>query len=433
MNRRLFLRGLASTVALPTLEAFAGRTATTGPLRLGYVYAPNGVNGALWKPKAAGALTGALPKSLQALSSHASELQILQNLDLDGAKSHGDGAGDHARANAAFLTGCHPRKTAGADIQIGISADQVAAQAVGNATRLPSLELSTDAARRSGKCDSGYSCAYQYNLAWSSATTPLPPERDPRHVFESLFGSGDKKRDASRRQLEKSVLDFALDDAKHLQKKASGNDRAKLDEYYTAVREVERRIERAEQFRIAKPEIDKPNGVPEAYQEHIRAMYELMALAFQTDSTRISSFILAHDGSNRAFPEIGVPEGHHHMSHHNDKDHNLAQVAKIDAFYIEQFAWFLEKMRSLDDGDGRSVLDNSMIVYGAGINDGDRHSHDDVPIILAGRGGGTLTPGQTRIASKGTPLANLHLSLVNRMGASAERIGDSTGELGIIG
>lgn len=433
MNRRTLLRGLASTLALPSLEVFAAKSKAASPVRLGYVYAPNGVNGALWKPEIAGSLGMKLPKSLSALSDHASEIQVLRNLDLDGAKAQGDGAGDHARANAAFLTGCHPRKTAGADIQIGISADQVAANAVGNATRLPSLELSTDAARRSGKCDSGYSCAYQYNLAWSSATTPLPPERDPRHVFENLFGSGDQKQDASRRHLRKSVLDFAMDDARRLQKRASGNDRAKLDEYYTAVREVERRIERAEKFRIATPEIDKPNGVPAAYQEHIRAMYELMALAFQTDSTRISSFILAHDGSNRAFPEIGVPEGHHHMSHHNRKEHNLAQVAKIDAFYIEQFSWFLEKMRSLDDGNGQCVLDNSMIVYGAGINDGDRHSHDDVPVILAGRGGGQLSPGQTRFAQKGTPLSNLHLSLVNKMGAKADRIGDSTGELGIIG
>lgn len=428
-TRRRFLTTLAGGLALPSLESF-GQSAANGakvaPTRLAYVYSPNGVNVDQWYPTESGA-GYSMPTSLKPLEHHRENFQILRNLDLEAAESQGDGAGDHARANASFLTGVHPKKTAGADISLGISADQLAADAVSGQTRVSSLELSTDAARRAGKCDSGYSCAYQYNLAWRSETTPVPPERDPRLVFERLFGTGDTEKDAERLHLKKSILDLALDDAKALQRKASGADRVKMDEYFNAVREVEQRIERAEKFRVATPEIDKPNGVPRDYEEHIRAMFELMALAFQTDTTRVSTFMLAHDGSNRSFGEIGVSEGHHNLSHHGLKAEKLVNIQKIDEFYARQFAWFLDKLSELKDGE-QSLLENSMIVYGSGIKDGNRHSHRDVPVLLAGHGAG-LKPGAHKTFADNTPLSNLHLSLARRMGSNAERVGDSTGLL----
>ncbi len=429
VSRRAFMQTLAGSLTLPAMESFGASVANgakVAPTRLAYIYCPNGVNAAHWFASGTGA-DYTLGSSLQSLEPHRKEFQILRNLDLDAANSHGNGGGDHARANAAFLTGTQPYKTAGADIRLGISADQIAAEAIGAQTKLSSLELSTDQARRVGSCDSGYSCAYQYNISWRTATSPLPPERDPRLIFEKLFGTGDDKLDTKRRHLKKSVLDLALDDARALQRRASGSDLVKIDEYFSAIRDVEQRIERAEKFRTVVPEIDKPNGVPRDHQEHIHSMFELMALAFQTDSTRIATFMLAHDGSNRAFPEIGVPEGHHHISHHGKSEHKLSQIAKIDTFYAERFAWFLAKMKDLKDGE-ESLLDNSMIVYGSGIHDGNRHSHSDVPIILAGRGAG-LKPGQNTKFAKGTPLANMHLDLVRRMGSDAERIGDSTGTL----
>jgi len=434
-SRRTFLRGIAATLALPSLESFgqlapAAKTAAAGanPLRLAFVYAPNGVNVAKWFPTGTGK-DYALGESLAPLQHLRHEFQIIGGLDQNMANANGDGGGDHARANATFLTGCQPRKTAGADIQLGVSVDQIAAEALGARTRLPSLELSTDEARRSGGCDSGYSCAYQFNLSWRSDTTPAPPERDPRLVFEQLFGSGNNKMDDRRRAYQQSVLDFVMEDAAALQRKATGSDKAKLDEYFTSVREIEQRIARAEKFRATVPEVDSPNGVPESYSQHIRTMYDLLALSFQTDITRVSTFLLAHDGSVRSFPEIGVREGHHTLSHHKGNEANLSQIAKIDTFYSEQFAYFLDKLAATREADGSRLLDNTMIVYAAGIRDGNRHDHGDLPLILAGGGGGTLHNGRHFQAPKGTPMTNLYLSLLDRMHIPVERIGDSTGRL----
>ncbi|MGC4014364.1 MAG: DUF1552 domain-containing protein [Luteolibacter sp.] len=356
---------------------------------------------------------------------------VFRGLDQRKAAPNGDGAGDHARANATFLTGCQARKTAGSDIRLGISVDQLAAHELGHLTRLPSLELSTDPPRAAGECDSGYSCAYQFNLSWRSENIPAPAERDPRLVFEKLFGSGDEKQDARRRAYEKSVLDFVLEDAKRLQGRLDHEDRGKMDQYFSAVRDVETRISRAEQFRKEVPEEKRPNGVPETYRDHIRLMYELMVIAFQTDSTRIASFLLAHDGSNRTFPEIGIPDAHHGLSHHRGDPETLRRIGEIDRYYVEQFAWFLEKMKSIPEGDG-TLLDHSMIVYGGGIADGNRHNHDDLPVLLAGHGNGTLKQGRLIEAPKGTPMTNLYLSMLDRMGVKAARLGDSEGELSSI-
>jgi hypothetical protein len=426
-SRRTFLKGIAGTLAMPSLASLvkaAPAAAAASPMRMAFVYIPNGVNLDLWQPKG----TENIAESLQPLSGLRQHYSVMRGLDHQKAAANGDGAGDHARANATFLTGVQARKTSGADIKLGVSVDQIAADQLGHLTRLPSLELSTDPPRRSGNCDSGYSCAYQYNLAWRSETTPVPPERDPRMVFEKLFGSGDPKEDSRRRLHQKSVLDFVLEDANRLNQRLDGNDKSKMDEYLTSVRDVERRIQQAEKFRVEVPEHLRPNGVPESYKDHIRTMYDMMALAFQTDSTRVSTFLLAHDGSNRTFGDIGVTDAHHQLSHHRSDPEILKKIAQIDKFYIEQFAYFLEKLRNTKDGNG-NLLDHSMIVYGGGIADGNRHNHTDLPMILAGGGSGTLKQGRVIQAPEGTPMTNLYLSLLDRMGVKAERIGDSSGKL----
>ncbi|MBC7980436.1 MAG: DUF1552 domain-containing protein [Armatimonadetes bacterium] len=423
-KRRTFLKGLATTLALPSLQSLGASMAKAAtPTRMAFVYIPNGVNVEQWFPKGSENVSAGL-RSLEGVREHYS---VLRNLNHDKASGNGDGAGDHARANATFLTGCQARKTAGSDIQVGQSVDQIIAQQIGFQTRIPSLELSTDPPRLSGNCDSGYSCAYQFNLSWRSESTPAPAERDPRMVFEKLFGSGDEKTDKLRRERHKSILDFVMEDAKRFNQRLDASDKGKMDEYLTAVREVESRIENSEKFRVEVPEYHRPNGVPETYQEHIRMMYQMMILGFQTDATRVATFLLAHDGSTRSFPEIGVSNGHHQISHHQHKAENLDQIAKIDQFYVEQFAWFLEKLRQTPDGNG-NLLDSSMILYGSGIRDGDRHDHADLPLILAGHGGG-LKQGRVIQAEHGTPMTNLYLSLMERMGAKADRIGDSNGKL----
>lgn len=421
-NRRIFLKGLATTLALPRLESLGAAVVKSEiPTRLAFVYIPNGVNVERWFPDGS-ENTSATLAPLARMRDHFS---VLRNLDHDKAASNGDGGGDHARANATFLTGCQARKTAGADIRAGVSVDQLIAREIGHLTRVPSLELSTDPPRRSGSCDSGYSCAYQFNLSWRSETTPAPAESDPRLVFEKLFGSGDKKQDGLRRERQRSVLDFVKDDARRFGKRVDRNDRGKLDEYLTAVRDVEARIENAEKFEVDVPEKERPKEMPDNYKDHIRVMYEMMALAFQTDTTRVATFLTAHDGSGRTFPEIGITDGHHQISHHQKKAENLEMIGKIDHFYVEQFAWFLEKLGSIREGEG-ILLDHSMILYGGGIRDGNRHDHGDLPLLLAGHGG-NLRQGRVITADEGTPMTNLYISLAERMGVKARRIGDSNG------
>lgn len=439
LDRRSFLRGLGTLMALPTLEAFTPRTMAAAkaaeavaPTRMAFLYVPNGVSVAEWFPTGNGAGYQLSP-SLKALEPHRNEFSVITGLAHDKARSNGDGAGDHARSNAAFLTGVQPKKTAGADIHLGISVDQIAANKIGHLTKLSSLELSTDGQRSAGKCDSGYSCAYQFNLSWKNETTPMSPEMDPRLVFERMFGvgagGGNSPEVARRRVLQKSILDMVQDDAKALQKKVTAQDRAKLDEYFTAVRDIEQRIERAEKMTKPLPKgIVPPSGVPDSYEDHIRTMFDLLVLAFQTDTTRIATFGLAHDGSNRSFAEIGVPEGHHQLSHHQRDPEKLRKLAAIDAFYIKQLGYFLDKMKSVKE-NGSTLLDNSMVVYGSAICDGDRHNHDQLPVIVAGRARGTFSPGRHIALSNETPMTNLYLSMLDRLGVPAERIGDSTGRL----
>lgn len=435
--RRTFLRGLGASIALPLLEgmspvrALAASAARPGPRRLAFVYVPNGANMDDWTPRATGDAFE-LPMILEPLQRVRQQVQVLSGLMHRKAEANGDGAGDHARASATFLTGCQAFKTGGADLRIGISADQVAAARIGRATRLPSLELGIDAGQRAGACDSGYACAYQFNLSWRSASTPNPPEVDPRAVFERLFGGGDAlDRGAGRQQraaLRKSVLDFVQADAKALQARLGRQDQQKLDEYLTSIREIEQRIDNARRFADAVPDYErKPSGVPKSFEQHVRVMFDLLALAFQTDQTRVATFIMAHDGSNRPYPEIGAREGHHDLSHHAGNVEKKAKIAKINRYHMTQFAAFLEKLHRTPEGDG-TLLDHSMIVYGSGISDGNRHNHEDLPVLLAGGGGGTLRPGR-HVRFHREPMTNLYLSLLDRLGAPTDRLGDSTGLL----
>jgi hypothetical protein len=398
---------------------------------MAFIYIPNGAHMAEWTPKAVGS-DFALPPILEPLQPVKDHLLVLSGLTHDKARPNGDGAGDHARASAAFLTGCQARKTAGADIKVGISVDQIAAQRLGALTRLPSLELSCDKARLAGNCDSGYSCAYSFNISWRSEATPNPPETNPRAVFERLFAGGtEAERDeaAARRRLQrKSILDFALEDAAQLQRSLGATDRRKLDEYLTAVREIEQRIEREEKFAAVRPDMAPPAGVPKEYEQHLRLMYDLLALAFQTDTTRIATFMVAHDGSNRPYPFIGVSEGHHDLSHHGGDAAKKAKIARINRFHTTQFAYFLEKLKTIKEGDGL-LLDHCMIVYGGAIGDGNAHNHDNLPVLVAGRGGGTLQTGRHLRVPKETPMTNLYLSMLDRMGVAVDRVGDSTGRL----
>ena len=436
ISRRAMLRGLGTSMALPLLDAMApAAAAATGnaPRRLAFVYVPNGMNMGDWYPDRTGPGYDFSP-TLEPLKAHRDDFSVISGLAHASGRAGKDGAGDHARANATYLTGVRARKTAGSDIQIGVSVDQVAARKIGGQTRLPSLELSGDRARQSGSCDSGYSCAYQYNLSWASETTPMAPESNPQEAFDRLFGAGDEPEDpklrARQRLYQSSVLDFVLEEAKGLQKRLGATDRRKLDEYLSSVRDVEERIERSKNFENSLSIEEKRKAIQEGegFAQQTRVMFDLMTLAFQTDSTRISTFLLAHDGSDRSYPFIGVPDAHHRISHHGRDAGKLKKLARIDRFHVEQFAYFLGKLKSVREGGG-TLLDNSMIVFGSGLADGDRHEHHDLPLILAGKGGGSIRPGQHVEVPKHTPMTNLFLSLLDRMGVKESRFGDSTGRL----
>ncbi|MFO0907436.1 MAG: DUF1552 domain-containing protein [Isosphaeraceae bacterium] len=449
LSRRRFLRGTGALVGLPALESLRGLTSpahaaatrarlatspTGAPIRMAYVYFPNGAIQPTWWPtegEKPGEFT--LSRTLEPLAKVKGKVQVLGGLDHVNATAGPDGPGDHARASGTFLTGVRVRKTAGSDIHAGVSIDQVIAGRIGHLTRFPSIELSCDAVRRSGNCDSGYSCAYQYNLAWRSATSPVPPEPNPRLLFERLFGSGDpgQRRNSLRQRQERqrSILDFVLDDARALQRDLASRDRQKLDEYLVSVREVETRIAQAEKHvdDTPDPQVETPPGIPPGYEDYIRLMYDMMVLAFQTDSTRIATFLLANEGSNRAFPEIGIAEGHHSLTHHRNQQDMIDKVAEIDLFYARQFARFLEALDRVKDADGTSILDNSMIVYGSGNSDGNRHTHSNLPIVLAGGGGGLVRPGRY-VKAGGVPMSNMFLEMADRIGATGlPRFGDSTG------
>lgn len=439
MGRRTFLKGLGTALSLPVLEAMSPAASqavgnapgASLPRRMAFVYVPNGANMPDWTPKTTGSHFE-LPMILDPLKAHRDDLLILSGLTHDKGRANGDGAGDHARASASFLTAAQPRKTQGADIKVGISVDQMAARKIGNLTRFPSLELGCDRGQLSGNCDSGYSCAYSFNIAWRTESTPLPPETNPKQVFNRMFGNGLPseltERNSKQALYHKSILDFVLEDAHKLQSQLGATDRRKLDEYLTAVRELEMRIERADHLAATLPDRKAPAGIPPENEEHIRMMYDLLALSFQTDSTRISTFVVAHDGSNRPYPQLGVPEGHHDLSHHGRDEAKRAKLAKINRHHATLFSEFLGKLKSIKEGEG-SLLDQCTILYGSGLADPDAHSHEDLPILLAGKGGGSLKPGRHIRYPVNTPMANLFLTMMDEAGATYDRMGDSTGKL----
>ena len=433
LSRRTVLRGLGATVALPWLDAMTPALASPRrPVRLAFTYIPNGVTLADWTPKGMGR-EFELSRILKPLEPFRDDMLVLSGLAADNAKALGDGPGDHARAGACFLTGVHPRKTAGADIQNGVSADQIAAQAVGADTRLPSLELGCEESRTVGNCDSGYSCAYTNSISWRSPTTPMPPETNPRSAFERLFGIEDvplSPEDRARRaQRRKSVLDLVGDRTRQLVTGLGPSDRRKMDEYQYAIREIERRLERAEKDGVeVPPGVEKPSGIPATFAEYVKLMFDLQVVAFQADLTRVATMMIGREGSLQAYPEIGVPDSHHPLTHHRGNPEFVEKVTRINAYHAELFAHFVAKLKATPDGDG-TLLDHSMVVYGSAISDGDRHTHEDLPVLLVGRGAGRLKPGRHLVYPRDTPLTNLYLTLLDGMGVRPESIGDSTGKL----
>jgi hypothetical protein len=437
--RRTVLKGLGAVMALPWLEAMglqtgwaAGNTPTknAAPNRMAILYVPNGVNMDGWRVGTEGALPSKLPPILAPLNNVRSDFSILTGLTADKARAHGDGGGDHARAMSAFLTGAQPRKTDGANIRSGVSADQMAASRIGDRTRLASLEIGTEASKLAGGCDSGYSCIYQSNISWRSATQPMPKEVNPKLIFERLFGSGSDLERQRRDSARKSVLDAVREDYRDLNGRLGAEDQRKLDEYFTAVREMELRIAKSGPEGRSKLPVGAltPRGIPESYAEHLRLLADLIVLAFQTDTTRVATFVLANEGSNRSYPFIGVRDGHHSISHHGHDPVKLSKIQDINVFHSTQLAYLLERLKSVKEGDG-NLLDHSMIVYGSGNGDGDRHNHDDLPILLAGKGCGTIKQGRHVVYQKETPLNNLWVSMLNRMDIRDVQLGDSTGEL----
>jgi len=436
LARRTFLRGMSTAIALPLLDAMtpafaaATRFTTNAPRRMAFVYVPNGIIMKDWTPAVAGT-EFEFPRILKPLEPYRQNLMVLSGLTHNTGRALGDGPGDHARAAATFLTGVHPKKTSGADIHSGISVDQIAAQKIGNATRLASLELGCEDGRLVGNCDSGYSCAYSNSISWRTTATPMPPEVNPRAVFERLFGDASETPEARAKRLRynKSILDFVSEDTRRLQGDLGKTDRRKLDEYLDAVREIERRIEMAEHDSKAfAPNMEKPAGVPVEFADHIKLMFDLMTLAFQADVTRVSSFMICREGSTRTYREIGVNDAHHPLTHHRNNPEWIEKVAKINCFHLEQFAYFVNKLKSTPDGDA-TLLDRIMVVYGSGLADGNQHTHNDLPVVLAGAGNGALRPGRHVQYAKETPMTNLYVAMLDHMGITPEQIGDSTGEL----
>ncbi len=438
LPRRTFLRGLGASIALPMLDAMRplrAAAAKAPPLRTAFLFVPNGAHMPDWTPTGEGA-DFSLPWILEPLQAHRSELLVLSGLTQDKGRANGDGGGDHARAAASWLTCAQPLKSEGANMRVGVSADQIAASVVGKETRFPSLEIGLEPGRQAGKCDSGYSCAYSNNISWRSESTPMTREINPRLVFERLFADvlpRDRSEGKKRRELfQKSILDFVLEDARALSARVGGSDRQKLDEYLSAIREIELRVEGSSKSVAANTSVaagyEVPENIPESYEEHARLMCDMMVLAFQSDVTRVCTFMLANEGSNRSYRNLNVSEGHHNLSHHQGDHAKQRHIREINRFHVRQFAYVLDRLRAIPDGDG-TLLDHCQIVYGGGLADGNAHDHGNLPLLLAGRGGGTIQPGRHLRFAPETPMANLLVALLQRAGAKVASFGDSTGVL----
>ena len=434
LARRTFLRGLGVGLALPLLDSMtpAFTSAAKPIVRLGFVYVPNGIIMDQWTPKTEGVGFEFAP-TMKALEPFRDRILVLSGLAQVQGRALGDGAGDHARAGATWLTGVHPKKTEGANIQAGISADQIAAKELGQKTLLGSLELGVESNQLAGGCDSGYSCAYTNTFSWRNANNPLPVEINPRAVFERLFGDGestDAKSRLAQLQKQRSILDYVNSSITRLNGKLGADDRRKLNEYTDAIRDIERRIQKAEQQNatMKMPLMERPNSVPEEFEDHVKMIMDLEVLAFQTDMTRVASFMMAREGSNRPYRSIGIADGHHNMTHHQNDPDKIAKTTRINEIHVKMFAYLVEKLKATPDGEG-TLLDNSMIMYGSSISDGNLHTHHDLPIVVAGGGAGQIKGNRHLVFPKETPLNNLLLSLLEKAGVPAEKFGDATGKL----
>ena len=438
--RRTVLRGLGAAVALPLLDSMvpaltaARRTVASPVVRLGAVYLPNGMSMASWTPVTEGSGFEFSP-TLMPLAPFRDRVLVLSGLCNRAADPNpGENAsGPHSRGPASWLSGVHVKKTEGTDVQAGITIDQIAARELGRHTQLASLELSLESTEMLGSCDIGYSCAYQGTVSWRSATVPLPMENDPHAVFERMFGGDttDPQERLARITKERSILDSVLTQVRGLRNELGPDDRLKLTEYLEAVRDVERRIRKAEEQSDREfPVVEQPPGAPAKFEEYCKLMFDLHLLAYQVDLTRVVTFMMGREVSNRTFPEIGVREPHHPLSHHQSKPDKKATKARVDAYHIRMFAYFLERLRATQDGDG-SLLDHVMILYGAGISDGDLHNHINLPVLVAGGGAGQVRGGR-HILCPDVPLTNLHLALLDKIGIPMERVGDSTGKLELV-
>jgi hypothetical protein len=423
------------TLALPLLDAMTPAISSSvgakPVVRLGFVYVPNGIIMDKWSPAAEGRDFPFAP-TMKPLEPYRDRLLVLSGLAQVNGRALGDGAGDHARAGATFLTGVHPKKSE-TNIRAGISADQVAAQELGKYTQLASLELGIESNQLAGGCDSGYSCAYTNTISWRSEMTPLPVENNPRALFERLFGDGESTDAAARLALlekQRSILDYVSGSIDRLGKSVGPSDRAKLTEYLDSIRDIERRIQKAEQQNAALklPVMERPTAVPDEFEDHVKMMMDLQVLAFQTDMTRVISMMMAREGSNRPYRSIGISDGHHDCTHHQNNQEKIDKIIKINELHVKMFAYMLERMKATPDGDG-NLLDHSMVLYGSSISDGNRHTHHDLPVVLAGGGGGHVKGNRHVVYPKDTPLNNLLLSMLEKAGVPVEKLGDSTGKL----
>ena len=441
ISRRAALRGLGATMALPFLDAmypaFAAQTArkALSATRMAFLYVPNGIVMEHWTP--AGGLGATpletLPRISGALAPYRNDLIMLSGLTSNGGRALGDGPGDHGRAGAAYLTGVHPKKTYGKDIKTGVSMDQVAARQLEGRTKFASLELGCEEGIQGGNCDNGYSCAYSNSISWRTENTPNPPEIRPRAVFERMFGVADDEKDPARRKrlqsYQKSILDLVLSDANSLKSTLGGSDRRKLDEYLFAIRDIEKRIQQTENTNEITAPVSAPSAsIPTEFHVHSMIMMDLLALAFQTDMTRVITLVMGIEQSPRNYPEIGITEGHHGLTHHQGDKEKIEKVAQINEYHIKQFTYLLDKLKATPDGDG-TLLDRSMIVYGSALADGNAHQHNNLPTVLAGRANGTVRPGRHLRYADETPMSNLYLSMLDRMGVPVEQLGDSNGRL----
>jgi hypothetical protein len=433
LPRRTFLRGLGTAVALPFLDAMTPALARAqsrkAPVRMAFVYVPNGIDMRHWNPAYEGPLAE-LPQTLAPLAPLKDDILLLGNLTHNTGRALLDGPGDHGRCCGSYLTGVQVKKTV-TDIKASVSCDQLVANQIGKQTRFPSLEVGLEDARQAGDCDSGYSCAYTNNLAWRSETQPLPPILDPRALFERLFGDGAEltPEARARRQLHRrSILDFIRDDTRSLRGGLGPTDQRKLDEYLGSIRAIEEQLARAERESVIDPRMEKPYGVPSDFAEHFQLMTDMMTVAFQADLTRVATFLVTREGTSRAYREIGIPDGHHPLTHHRNQVELMDKVARINRYHVEQFGKWIAKLKASPEGDG-SILDNSMIVYGAGLADGNSHTHHDLPTLIAGRGGNVIKTGRRVVYRRETPMCNLFLTMMDRMGTRMDHFGDATGHL----